>query len=345
MGKPISVIVIDDSLLIRQMLTEILSSDPSIKVVASAEDAFDAREKIKQFNPDVITLDIEMPKMDGVSFLEKIMALRPMPVVMISTLTQKGADTTLRALEMGAVDYVAKPTANSQSLKAVAQEIIEKVKAAASAKVRATAKGSADVIPEVIGKKYVRDIIAIGSSTGGVEAIKEVLTRLPGNLPPIVIVQHMPAKFTTSFAKRLDSVCTMKVEEARNGTILAPGHVYIAPGDKHMKVEFSSPYGKLKVKEGEKISGHCPSVDVLFESIAKEYGNKTLGVMLTGMGKDGANGMLNMRKNGAFNIGQDEKTCVVYGMPKAVMDNNAVHIQKPLTLIAQEIMTHTYENK
>lgn len=346
MKKQVSVLIVDDSLLIREMLQNILSSDPNINVIATAEDAFDAREKIKKFNPDVITLDVEMPKMDGIAFLEKVMTLRPMPVVMISTLTQKGTDTTIRALELGAVDYVGKPTSNSDDLKKVSAEIIDKVKIAASANVcKHVEKGQCEVVDSVVGKNPNKDLIAIGASTGGVEAIKEVLVRLPNNLPPIVIVQHMPAKFTQSFAKRLDQTCKLKVSEASNGDKLQSGHVYIAPGDMHMKVETSGGSGKLIVKEGEKVSGHCPSVDVLFESVASCYGSRAVGVMLTGMGKDGADGMLSMRNAGAFNIGQNQQTCVVYGMPKMVKDNNAVNIQKPLTEIASEVVKNCYDIK
>lgn len=346
---PIKVIIVDDSKLIREMLEQILCSDPEIHVVATAVDVQDAREKIKQFNPDVITLDIEMPGMDGISFLEKIMSLRPMPVVMISTLTQKGADSTIRALELGAVDYVSKPTTGSdgEKLKGLKEEIITKVKNAAKARVRTLKRkksgdDKSDVINVPDGKASKVRMVAIGSSTGGVEALKEVLTKLPMNMPPVVIVQHMPPKFTKSFAERMNGICQVRVHEATDGEKIMPGHVYVAPGAYHLRVIKQGAGYICQVGQGENVSGHCPSVDVMFDSVARNVTGDVVGVILTGMGRDGAEGMYNMKKAGAFNIGQDEQSCVVYGMPKEAFLKGAVHIQKPLDLIAAEIVKKCY---
>jgi two-component system chemotaxis response regulator CheB len=336
----IKVLIVDDSLLIRQIFEDILSSDSDIEVVGTANDPFEAREKIKALNPDIITLDIEMPKMDGITFLEKIMTLRPMPVLMVSTLTHKGAEATLRALELGAVDYIGKPTGeNQQDIYSIKHELIEKVKMVAKARVRALPKQKKnEVLHLPAGKIKTKSLVAIGSSTGGVEALREVLTMLPKNMPPIVIVQHMPPKFTKSFAERMDGLCELTVHEATNNQPILAGNVYIAPGGKHMKVEKEANGYVCKVKEGENVSGHCPSVDVLFDSVSKMVGDKAVGCILTGMGKDGASGMLKMKNTGCFNIGQDEKTCVVYGMPKEAFLNGSVDIELPLGQIAQEII-------
>lgn len=341
MDKKIRVLIVDDSLLIRQVLVEMLSSDPDVEVIGTAKDPYDAREKIKALNPDVLTLDIEMPKMDGIAFLEKIMTLRPMPVVMVSTLTQKGAAATFRALELGAVDYVSKPVEdlNKNTMRAMTEELLTKVKIASQAKVRARAKESVSSVLKVSpAAKFTRDMIAIGASTGGVEALREVLVRFPAHMPPIVVVQHMPARFTGSFAQRLDSMCQLHVCEAKDGQKIEAGTIYIAPGDFQMTVEKNGAGHLLSVKKGEKISGHCPSVDVMFSSVAKTLGSKALGVMLTGMGKDGARGMLEMKKSGAFNIGQNEQTCVVYGMPKEAFMAGAIDQQLPLEAIAEQVV-------
>jgi two-component system chemotaxis response regulator CheB len=343
MAQKIKVLIVDDSALIRQLFTSILSEDPQIEVVGAAIDPYDAREKIKALNPDVITLDIEMPKMDGITFLEKVMTLRPMAVVMVSTLTQKGADSTIRALEIGAIDYVSKPVEhqNSDTIGALKEELLTKVKHAYNAKVKPYNKDSANNVETVripAGKAIKRNFIAIGASTGGVEALKEVLCRMPENSPPIVVVQHMPPKFTASFAARLNNICHMQVHEAKDGQEITSGNVYIAEGGKHLRVKKNGGKYICTVNEGELVSGHCPSVDVMFTSVAENVGGNVVGVILTGMGKDGASGMLKMRNAGAINIGQNKDTCVVYGMPKEAFANGAVNVEKPLLEISGEII-------
>lgn len=343
--KKIKVLIVDDSLFIRQMFTKILSNEPDIEVISAAADANEARDKIKRYNPDVITLDIEMPGMDGLTFLKKIMSLRPVPVVMASSLTQKGADATLKALEIGAVDYVPKSSSTDFDVENLAKELIEKVKGASRAKVKAiNLEENLDEIvnTEVFGsnEKFKSGILfAIGSSTGGVEALKEVLTRLPENFPPIVVTQHMPPKFTKSFSERLDRICQMSVKEAENGDILEMGRIYIAPGGtQHLEIIKRGTQMACVLTDGEKVSGHIPSVDVLFESVAKNIGKLAYGVILTGMGKDGAKGMFSMKQNGCFNIGQDETSCVVYGMPKAAYMAGAVDKQCSLLDIPKEMV-------
>jgi two-component system chemotaxis response regulator CheB len=341
--KVVKVLVVDDSLLIRQMFSRILSSDPEIEVVATAANADEAREKIKQFEPDVITLDIEMPGMDGITFLKKLMALRPVPVVMASSLTQKGAAVTIKALEIGAVDYVPKNTSTDFDYENLSKELIEKVKSAS--KIKLIVPKYDDLEEEKKVKffdnslKFKQNILfAIGASTGGVESLKSVLTKLPANFPPIVITQHMPPKFTSSFAERLNKICNMSVKEAENGDIIEDGHIYIAEGGKHLEVIKRGSQMACVVKDGEKVSGHTPSVDVLFESVAKNIGNKAFGVILTGMGKDGARGMLMMRNSGSFNIGQDEVSSIVYGMPKAAYMAGAVDVQVSLENIPNKMI-------
>lgn len=343
----IKVLIVDDSKLIRSVFEEILSADPEIKVVGTAEDPYDAREKIKSLNPDVITLDVEMPKMDGLTFLEKIMTLRPMPVVMVSTLTQKGADVTIRALEIGAFDYVAKPTENhsKDALQILKNELIHKVKMASKANVRALKKQSSNdnkVLELPKGKVFSKKLIAIGSSTGGVEALREVLTKLPSNMPPIVIVQHMPEKFTKSFAQRMDGICQLKVHEVTEEQPILSGNVYIAHGGYHFRIKQKGTSLFSDVGGYDKVSGHCPSVDVLFESVAKIIGDKTLGVMLTGMGKDGAAGMLKIREAGGFNLGQDQASCVVYGMSKEAKECGAVNYEVSLNKMSEEIIKQCF---
>jgi two-component system chemotaxis response regulator CheB len=337
--KPVRVIVVDDSKLIRNMFADILNSDPGIEVVATAEDPYDAREKIKKFSPDVITLDIEMPHMNGIEFLEKIMKLRPMPVVMVSTLTQKGARETIKALELGAIDYIPKPSnTDANLLKALKDELITKVKTAATARVR---RGPAPVVKQIPQSEYKgasNKIVFIGSSTGGVEALREVITALPANCPPILIVQHMPPGFTASFAHRLNGLSAPNVQEARNGIKVEAGNVYIAAGDRHLEIQGSPGAYSLKVKDGEKVSGHKPSVDVLFRSAAEKVGKNAVGVILTGMGKDGAEGLLSLKRTGAPTMGQNEMTCTVYGMPKAAKELGAVDREFPISKIAVEIL-------
>ncbi len=336
----IKVLIVDDSKLIRSIFSDILSSDPEIEVVGVAEDPFDARDKIKQLNPDVITLDIEMPKMDGINFLKRIMALRPMPVVMVSTLTKKGADVTIEALEIGAVDYMTKPSASdSNAIAGMKEELIRKVKTAARARVKQPSDTAGMKKLAFAGKTNI-DFIAIGASTGGVEAIRDVLMVMPISLPPVVITQHMPEHFTASFAARLDKICNLKVQEARNMQPLNSGNAYIAPGGLHMEVKKApNNIGYVcHLYDGELVSGHKPSVDALFSSVAKIANKNVLGVILTGMGKDGAKGLLEMRRAGSKTLGQDEKSCVVYGMPKAAKLLDAVEEELPLKDIPKRIV-------
>jgi len=336
------VLVVDDSALIRQLLTRMLSSDPDIEVVDTAPDPLIAREKIKRLNPDVVTLDIEMPRMDGLEFLRKIMALRPMPVVMVSSLTQEGADATLRALEIGAVDFVAKPTSDLQSgLLQKQAEIIQKVKVAAGARVRtrAIADGSPpQMLKSGPGYASTEKIIAIGASTGGVEAVTQILRVLPADSPAVLVTQHMPERFTTSFARRLDGLCAINVSEAQHGVRILPGHAYIAPGSTHLELGRSGANYVCTVERTDLVSGHCPSVDVLFHSVARAAGANAVAAILTGMGKDGADGLLALRRAGAHTIGQDEATCVVYGMPRVAFEAGAVETQLPIGRIAGELL-------
>lgn len=343
-SRPIRVIVVDDSQYIRDMFRTFLSQDPDIDVVATANDPFDAREKIKQLNPDVITLDVEMPGMDGIAFLEKIMALRPMPVVMVSTLTQKGTGITLQALELGAVECIGKPT-NLSDTQAFARELISKVKNAAQARVKARSRienaahataNDTQRLPFV--GDATRTLIAIGSSTGGVEALREVLTKMPANCPPIVITQHMPATFTKPFATRISSLCAITVVESENGMKLQPGHAYIAYGAEHLKIQKRAGSYYCVHEDSPSVSGHKPSVDVLFQSVAEQAGAQAVGCILTGMGKDGAQGLLAMRKAGATTIGENEASCVVYGMPRAAFELGAVMRQCHLRDISAEIL-------
>ncbi len=298
-----------------------MSRDPEIDVVGEAGDPLEAREAIKSLAPDVLTLDIEMPKMNGIEFLEKIMRLRPMPVIMVSTLTQKGAAISVEALELGAFDCVGKPDFDG---------IAEKVKTAARARVRSLGERSKPVV-QATNYRPSNKLLAIGSSTGGVEALLTMLAGFPENCPPTVITQHMPPSFTASFAARLDRVCAPKVQEASEGAPLKNGHIYLAPGGaRHLEVRGGvQPHCSLR--EGPPVSGHCPSVDVLFGSAAEIYGRRCVGVILTGMGRDGAAGLKQLRDIGAHTLGQDEATCVVYGMPKAAFELGAVERQVSLT--------------
>jgi two-component system chemotaxis response regulator CheB len=336
----IRVLVVDDSAFVRQLLSEMLASDPSIEVVGAAPNPFVARDMIKTLNPDVLTLDIEMPRMDGLAFLEKIMALRPMPVVMISSLTQKGAEIALRALEMGAIDFVAKPVVGLvDGLPALRGEIIAKVKAAAVAKVRTLSGTKVQPIRKP-GASYntSEKIIAVGASTGGVEALQELLMAFPSDAPAIVVTQHMPAMFTASFANRLNQCCAVTVSQAQNGQRVLPGHVYIAPGAFHLELARNGANYVCRVHDEAPVSGHRPSVDVLFRSVAHAAGPNAVGVILTGMGKDGAVGLLEMRTAGASTVGQDEASCVVYGMPKAAREGGAVEMELPLNKIAHHVL-------
>ena len=365
--KKIKVLIIDDSAVVRQILTKILSSDDSIEVVGSAMDPHLAREKIKRLNPDVLTLDVEMPKMDGISFLRSLMRLRPMPVVMVSTLTEKGADITLEALELGAVDFVSKPKVDiANTLGDYAEEIITKVKTAANARVQLGSKRKFDEIEQELGKKpFGKDldiekkftvttiikrqpittklfkttdkIIAIGASTGGTEAIKEILEKMPPDTPGTVITQHIPPVFSTSFARRMNDLSNMTVMEAQDGQQIIPGHVYIAPGDKHLMVVRDGVCFRCKLSDGPPVNRHIPSVDVLFRSVAQNVGSNVIGVVLTGMGADGARGLKEIRDAGGFTIAQDEKTSVVWGMPGEAVKLGGAEDILPIYKIQQKI--------
>ncbi|MEA3181417.1 MAG: two-component system, chemotaxis family, protein-glutamate methylesterase/glutaminase [Gammaproteobacteria bacterium] len=333
-GRRLRVLIVDDSALVRRILTELLSADPEIEVVGAASDAYMARDKIKQLSPDVLTLDVEMPKMDGVTFLRNLMRLRPMPVVMVSSLTEHGAEITLDALAVGAVDYLPKPKIDlAATLGDYAEELCAKIKAAAAARVRRynsaesspgvaqiPPKYSADaVLPKAAAARQFRTtdrIIAIGASTGGTEAIREVLVQLPADTPGIVIAQHIPKAFSTPFAKRMNACCQMTVYEAENGQQILPGHVYIAPGDRHLLLVRDGARYVCKLDDGQPVNRHKPSVDVLFRSVAQQAGRNAIGVILTGMGKDGAAGLKEMRDAGSPTIAQDEATSVVWGMPR-----------------------------
>lgn len=339
----IKVLIVDDSPLIRAVLKEVLEQADDITVVASAEDPYQARDLIKQHNPDVLTLDIEMPKMDGVSFLKNLMRLRPMPVVMISTLTQKGAPVTLESLEIGAVDYVPKPTSNVDSgLQEYASMLHEKIRTAAKARVRTFQNvPRASDAPSTEGKSNLtfasRQLVAIGASTGGTEAIKEVITRLPSNFPPVVITQHIPPVFSTSFAERMDRCSAMRVKEAEHGEKIESGVVYIAPGDFHFSVEVRGSSLVCCLAQSEPVNRHRPAVDVLFNSVAN-LKFKVTAALLTGMGADGAKGLLNLKNAGAYTIAQDEQSSVVWGMPKAAIDCDAHCTILPLDKVAGELI-------
>ncbi len=341
----IKVLIVDDSALMRQLLTRILSQQSDLEVVGAAPDPYIAWEKIKALQPDVLTLDVEMPRMDGLTFLEKLMRLRPMPVVMVSSLTEKGCQTTLRALECGATDFVTKPSIDlRQGTMELAQEIVEKVKVAARVRVRprlsVTTNGTARVAPlksEAL-LKSTHKVIAIGASTGGTEALRDVLTAFPANTPGVVIVQHMPEKFTHSFAERLNSLCQMRVHEAKDGDRILPGHVLIAPGGYHMEVTRSGANYNVRVFMGEPVNRHRPSVDVLFQSCARYLGSNAIGAILTGMGNDGARGLLAMRQAGAQTIAQDEASCVVFGMPKEAIAMGGAEEVASLSKISTNIL-------
>ncbi|HUA51174.1 MAG TPA: chemotaxis response regulator protein-glutamate methylesterase [Candidatus Sulfotelmatobacter sp.] len=341
---PIKVLIVDDSALMRQMLTEFLSSDPEIEVVGAAPHPLIARSMIKELTPDVLTLDIEMPQMDGLSFLERLMALRPMPVVMVSSLTQAGADAALQALELGAVDFIGKPKVDLRSgMVELRAELIEKVKAAAGSRPRTGYRLKQDAgSGRGWGGSFSSSekIIAIGASTGGVEALRELLCVLPPAGPAVLVVQHMPALFTASFAARLNGLAAATIQEARDQVRVLPGHVYIAPGNFHLELKRSGANYLCAVSEGPLVSGHRPSVDMLFHSVARSAGANAVGVILTGMGRDGADGMLAMRRAGALTIGEDVSTCVVYGMPKAARDVGATQIELPLGRILPEVLSH-----
>ncbi|QQR69560.1 MAG: chemotaxis response regulator protein-glutamate methylesterase [Alphaproteobacteria bacterium] len=341
----VRVLIVDDSALMRQMLTSLLHGD-DLHVVGAAENPLVAREMIKALNPDVLTLDVEMPRMDGLDFLSRLMSLRPMPVVMISSLTQEHAEAALRALELGAVDCIAKPQTDlAKGMEAMREDMRSRILAAAKARVRPLTsrtpktKPAHGAVPFTSSEK----IVVIGASTGGVEALTEVLCALPAASPGILVVQHMPPLFTASFAKRLDGLAALSVVEARDGTRIMPGHVHIAPGSMHLELARSGADYMCRVHDGPLVSGHRPSVDVLFHSAARCAGANALGVILTGMGRDGAEGLLKMRQTGSATVGQDESSCVVYGMPKAAYDLGGVAQQLPLDRIAESILSYSHE--
>jgi two-component system chemotaxis response regulator CheB len=331
----IKVLIVDDSALIRSVMSEIINSQPDMEVVAAAPDPLVARELIKQHNPDVLTLDVEMPKMDGLDFLEKLMRLRPMPVVMVSSLTERGSEITMRALELGAVDFVTKPKISIQAgMREYTELITDKIRAASKARVRARVlpqagadgQGGQTQLPQLRNPLTSSEkLIIIGASTGGTEAIREFLMQMPSDCPGILITQHMPEGFTTSFAKRLNSLCKISVQEAHGNERVLPGHAYIAPGHSHLYLTRSGANYMTRIDQAEPVNRHRPSVDVLFRSAAQCAGKNAVGVILTGMGKDGAAGMLEMKGAGAYNFAQDEASCVVFGMPREAIAVGAAH--------------------
>jgi len=349
--KKIRVVVVDDSALVRSLLAEIINRQKDMECVGTANDPLIAREMIRELNPDVLTLDIEMPRMDGIDFLGRLMRLRPMPVVMVSTLTERGAEITMKALELGAIDFVAKPRIGVASgLTELSDQIVEKVRIAATAHVRRAPAVPTAATPVVgggvgvhapvasIGRVSTEKLICIGASTGGTEAIKEILTRLPADSPGIVITQHMPPGFTTSFAARLNSLCQIAVQEAVNGERILPGHAYIAPGGKQFRVSRSGANYVALVEDGELVNRHKPSVEVLFKSVASVVGRNAYGVMLTGMGNDGAKAMREMKDAGSYNFVQDEASCIVFGMPREAILHGAADEVLPLTAIAPALI-------
>ncbi|CAN7312752.1 protein-glutamate methylesterase/protein-glutamine glutaminase [Massilia sp. LjRoot122] len=340
----IKVLIVDDSALIRSVMSEIVNSQPDMEVVATAPDPLVARELIKRHNPDVLTLDVEMPKMDGLDFLEKLMRLRPMPVLMVSSLTERGSEITMRALELGAVDFVTKPKISIQTgMREYTELIADKIRAAARARVKRAVPGtvpapqlSALRSPLISSEK----LIIIGASTGGTEAIREFLMQMPSDCPGILIAQHMPEGFTSSFAKRLDSLCKISVKESAGNERVLPGHAYIAPGHSHLLLARSGANYMTRIEQSPPVNRHRPSVDVLFRSAAEAAGKNAVGVILTGMGKDGAAGMLDMRNAGAHNFAQDEASCVVFGMPREAIALGAAHDIGSLQSLPRMVLEH-----
>lgn len=348
----IKVLVIDDSALIRSVMKEIINHEKDMVCVGAAPDPLVAREMIKALNPDVLTLDVEMPRMDGLDFLERLMRLRPMPVLMVSTLTERGSDITFRALALGAVDFVSKPKLDiARGMEEYAGEITEKIRAAAQAHVRKASaapvldveiSNSADaILPSVAGRyASTEKLIIIGASTGGTEAIKDVLTRLPADVPGILVTQHMPENFTKSFADRLNSLCKISVKEAEHNERILPGHAYIAPGHSHLLLKRSGANYMTELNQGPPVNRHRPSVDVLFRSAANVAGANALGIILTGMGKDGAQGLLEMRQAGAHTIAQNEESCIVFGMPREAINLGGACEVLSLQNIARHALEH-----
>ncbi|MDP1658091.1 MAG: chemotaxis response regulator protein-glutamate methylesterase [Methylotenera sp.] len=347
----IKVLVIDDSALIRSLLTEIINSQRDMEVIGAAPDPLIARDMIKQLNPDVLTLDVEMPKMDGLDFLEKLMRLRPMPVVMVSTLTERGSEITMRALELGAIDFVTKPKMSiSDGMREYTEIIADKIRAASQARIstvsRHAAPANGNVSPVLLRNPLVSSekLLIIGASTGGTEAIKSFLLQMPSDCPGILITQHMPAGFTKSFANRLDSLCQISVKEAAGGERILPGHAYIAPGDKHLLLARSGANYVTQLSDAPPVNRHKPSVDVLFESAAEYAGKNVIGVILTGMGKDGAAGMAQMKNAGAYNFAQNEESCVVYGMPKEAVAHGGVDEVAHLNDLPKQVLNYLVAN-
>jgi two-component system chemotaxis response regulator CheB len=346
-SNKIRVVVVDDSALVRGLLAEIIDRQPDMTCVGAASDPLVAREMIRNLNPDVITLDVEMPRMDGIDFLQRLMRLRPMPVVMVSTLTERGNDVTLKALELGAVDFVSKPKIGvADGLRQLGADITEKIRTASRARVHRLASSpmATHVLPHPpvtvasLGRLSTEKLIFIGASTGGTEATREVLINLPADSPAVLITQHMPPGFTKSYAARLDGLCRIRVAEAVDGERVLPGHAYIAPGGLHLSVARSGANYIARVQDGEPVNRHKPSVEVLFNSAAQVVGRNALGVMLTGMGADGAKAMRAMRDAGSFNIAQDEQSCVVFGMPREAIAHGATHETLPLAQIAPRLV-------
>jgi len=348
----IRVLIVDDSALVRQMLTDILGGDPDIDVVGAAPDPYIAREKIKKLDPDVLTLDVEMPRMDGITFLRNLMRLRPMPVVMVSSLTERGADVTLQALELGAVDFVSKPKIDlAHGLGEYAAEIIAKVKMAAGVPVRALERVSNPVAPKLSADAVLSatgtqrlfrttdHIIALGASTGGTEAIREVLSGMPADAPGMVISQHIPEAFSAPFARRMNDVSAMTVRQAEDGDQILPGHAFIAPGNRHLLVERDGARYICRLSDGPPVNRHRPSVDVMFRSVAQNVGFNAIGVILTGMGDDGARGMRELHEVGAPTVAQDEKTSVVWGMPGEAVRHGGVDFILPLEAVARKMIS------
>jgi two-component system, chemotaxis family, protein-glutamate methylesterase/glutaminase len=349
--QKIKVLCVDDSALIRSLMTEIINGQPDMSVCATAPDPLVARELIKQHNPDVLTLDVEMPRMDGLDFLEKLMRLRPMPVVMVSSLTERGSEITLRALELGAVDFVTKPKVGIRDgMLDYAEKLADKIRAAARARVRARTAAQAPAAaaggaPGAVAHAHVNNplistekLIIVGASTGGTEAIREVLTPLPPDAPAVLIAQHMPPGFTKSFAQRLNGLCRITVKEAEHGERVLPGHAYIAPGHAHLLLARSGANYIAHLSDDPPVNRHRPSVDVLFRSAAQHAGKNAVGVILTGMGKDGAAGLLDMRNAGAYTLAQDEASCIVFGMPREAIALGGADEVAPLSEISRKVM-------
>lgn len=341
---PVKVLIVDDSSIVRRMLSDELSKQPGIEVVGTAPDPFVARDKILSLHPDVITLDIEMPRMDGISFLRRLMKHHPIPVIIVSSLTPKGCETALACIEAGAVDVLCKPGA-SYSVGDLANELGEIIRGAAGARLRtpspSTAPAAAKPAAPISSRAMIQTtnkVIAIGSSTGGTEALRSILTQLPKQSPGIIMTQHMPEGFTASFAERLDSLCEIEVREAKDGDYVSPGVALLAPGNKHMRLARDGARYIVKVCDGPRVCRHRPSVEVLFESTAQYAGANALGMILTGMGDDGATALGSMRKAGAVTIAQDEASCVVFGMPKEAIARGSAMMVSPLTDMARHIM-------